>query len=426
MLWRFVYNTFALPVMFTGFYIAGFFNCKIREGIVGRRQVFEDLERKLKTSRDLKKTVWFHAASVGEFEQAKPLIESIYTDTKVVLTYFSPSVASNAEVYPYVDVAVYFPFDTSGNAKRLLNLIKPTCLIFCRYDIWPNLVWKASEHNVPIIIIAATLHEQSKRRIANHFFKCVHQYITLHCAISDSDAERLQQLCASENQVVVTGDTRYEQVYRRAMSVEKDTIFFPGQETLKRPIFLAGSTYFDDERVLFDAYQILSEDKPNLTPTMILVPHEPTSDRIAEIQFELERRNLSYNYYSELRSEVDLSEIDVLIVDAVGILAKLYSLSEVAFVGGSFHGSVHNVMEPAAMGKPVIFGPTIQNAYEATLLLEKSAAKLVRTPEQMASVIAEWLNDTELRIKIGNNGKELIENNLGAVEQTLIHLQKYL
>ena len=428
MFWRFFYNVFALPVMSISFYVAGVFNRKIREGIIGRRQIFEKLEHQLNDARKLEKTAWFHFTSVGEFEQAKPLIEAIYSEIRIVLTYFSPSVAPNVESYPYTDASVFLPFDTSRNAKHLINLIKPTCLIFSRYDIWPNLVWQAAKDEIPIIVIAGTIHPQSKRlrKIGKSFFRSVHQYISLHCAISREDADRFRHLCVSEDQVVVTGDTRYEQVYQRAMSVEPETESFPGQGTLKRPIFIAGSTYADDENVIYDAYQILRDAKSVVTPHLILVPHEPTLESVTKIQFVLDKREISHISYSEFSGETDFSEIDVLIVDTVGMLAALYQVADVAFVGGSFHGSVHNVMEPAAMAKPIIVGPTIENSHEATLLLDIGAAKQAHTPQQMASIISDWLNNKEVRIAAGNIGKQLIEDHLGAVARTLRHLQRYL
>ncbi|MDE0484408.1 MAG: hypothetical protein OXI67_17645 [Candidatus Poribacteria bacterium] len=428
MFWRFFYNMFALPVMFFGFHLAACCNRKIREGIIGRRQVFEKLERQLNDARNLEKIAWFHFTSVGEFEQAKPLIEAIYAETRIVLTFFSPSVAPNVADYSYVDAAVYLPFDTPRNAERLIDIIKPTCLIFSRYDIWPNLVWKTSEQDIPIVVIAGTLHAGSKRlgSFARSFFRSVHQHITLHCAISEVDAARFRQLCSSKHQVVVTGDTRYEQVYQRALSVEPDTEFFPGQTTLSRPILIAGSTYADDEKVLLEAYQILRKDAPEYNPHLILVPHEPTPERITEIQAELDRQKLTHRCFSELNSDTNLEDTDVLIVDTVGILARLYQLADITFVGGSFHGSIHNVMEPAAMAKPVLFGPTIQNSYEAFLLLERGGAKMAHTSQQMADVLKEWLNDKEKLTEVGCIGKRLIEENLGAVEQTLEYLQKYM
>ncbi len=428
MFWQLVYNLFAVPIMFVGFYSAGCCNPKIQEGIKGRKRVFAELANQLRTARPLEKTAWFHFTSVGEFEQAKPLIEAIYAETRIVLTFFSPSVAPNARSYPYADAAVYLPLDTLRNAERLTRLIEPTLIVFSKFDIWPNLVWRASKHGIPIIVIAGTLHAESKRlsRFAKPFFRSVHRHIRVHCAISEGDAARFQELCSSTYEIVVTGDTRYEQVYRRAVAVASDTEFFPGQRTLKRPILIAGSTYTEDEKVLLPAYQLLRENTPDTFPHLILVPHEPTSERISEIRAALNHQQLPHLCFSELTSEIDLATVDVLIVDKVGLLAKLYGMADIAFVGGSFRGSVHNVMEPAAMAKPVLFGPTIQNAYEASLLVEQGGAKMVYTARQLADAITVWLSDAEARETAGNIGKQLIEENLGAVERTLVHLREYV
>ena len=438
MFWKLAYNAFAVPAMFVGFHCAGCCTPKIREGIKGRKRVFTELADQLQGARDLEKTAWFHFTSVGEFEQAKPLIEAIYADTRIVLTFFSPSVAPNAQCYPYADAAVYLPLDTPLNAERLIRLIEPALIVFSKFDIWPNLVWKASKHGTPIIVVAGTLHAASKRLsgFAKPFFRSVHRHIRVHCAISEADAARFQELCSPAHEIVVTGDTRYEQVYRRAVSVESDAEFFPGQGSLgrslqahiamERPILIAGSTYTEDERVLLPAYQLLRQNTPENYPHLILVPHEPTPERIKEIRGYLVRERLAHLCFSELTPEVDLSAVDVLIVDSVGLLAKLYALADIAFVGGSFRGSVHNVMEPAAMATPVIFGPTIQNAHEASLLVDRGGAKLVRTPQELADAIIAWLEDVDARTIAGNIGKRLIEENLGAVARTLVHLRRFV
>ena len=429
MFWRLVYNLFAVPLMFIGFHGAGCFNPKIREAIKGRKRVFRTLEAQLQTARQLEKTAWFHFTSVGEFEQAKPLIEAIYAETRIVLTFFSPSVAPNAKSYHYADAAVYLPLDTPRNAERLIRLIAPTLIVFSKFDIWPNLVWSAAKHSIPIIVIAGTLHAASKRlaRLAKPFFRSVHRHIHVHCAISKGDAARFQELCSPKHKIVVTGDTRYEQVYRRAVAVEPDTELFLGQVDLKRPILIAGSTYAADEKVVFSAYQMLRERLlHNYFPHLILVPHEPTPERIKEIRGQLGHTRIAHLCFSELTPEIDVSGIDIFIVDRLGLLAKLYGLADITFVGGSFRGSVHNVMEPAAMAKPVIFGPTIQNAYEASLLVERGGAKRVHSAQTLADAINLWLNDTDARKTAGEIGKRLIEENLGAVDRTLEHLRAYL
>ncbi|MDE0684276.1 MAG: hypothetical protein OXI63_15270, partial [Candidatus Poribacteria bacterium] len=173
-------------------------------------------------------------------------------------------------------------------------------------------------------------------------------------------------------------------------------------------------------------YQLLRENRPDNYPHLILVPHEPTPERIKEIRGYLMRERLKHLCFSELTPEVDLSTVDVLVVDSVGLLAKLYRLADIAFVGGSFRGSVHNVMEPAAMAKPVIFGPMIQNAHEASLLVDRGGAKLVRTAQALADAITVWLDDADARTIAGDIGKQLIAENLGAVARTLVHLRAYV
>ena len=161
MLWKTLYNTFVIPVLTAGFYIAARFSPKIREGLTGRRSVFDSIETQLGSARGLSQTAWFHFTSVGEFEQAKPLIEAIRDEVCIVLTYFSPSVHPNVARYPHHDAAIYLPLDTSRNAERLFQIIKPSLLVFSKFDIWPNLVWGAAKREVPIALIAGTLHTLS-------------------------------------------------------------------------------------------------------------------------------------------------------------------------------------------------------------------------------------------------------------------------
>ena len=428
MIWESLYNAIGVPALFVGFHAAAKFDCKVREGIVGRRNVLGKLQSQLKLARQSNRTVWFHFTSVGEFEQAKPLIEAIRDDSRIVLTYFSPSVHPNVARYSHCDASGYLPLDTRRNARALLQIIKPSLLVFSKFDIWPNLVWSAAHQRVPIILIAGTLHSKSKRTsfLARRFFKSIHRQVTLHCAISELDAERFRQICPPDARIEVTGDTRFDRVYQRAMTVEADTEFFPGQSTLSRQILIAGSTYSEDERVLLDTYKLLQQNASETLPHLILVPHEPTNERVHQIRENLNLRGFSHSCFSELTEGVNLRDTDVIIIDTIGLLAKLYLMGDVAFVGGSFHGSVHNVMEPAAMAKPVLFGPSVHNAYEAHVLQHEGAARLVNNAAEMASVLRHWLNDPKERIRRGAIAKRVIEENLGAAERTLTHLRAYL
>lgn len=433
MFWKMLYNTLVIPALTAGFYIAARFSSKVREGLAGRRGVFDSLTEQLSSARELNQTAWFHFTSVGEFEQAKPLIEALKDEVRIVLTYFSPSVHPNVARYPHHDAAIYLPLDTSRNAERLFQIIKPSLLVFSKFDIWPNLVWCAAKHGTPITLIAGTLHPKSKRLafFARPFFRAVHRHISVHCVISEDDARRFRQICPPCAQIEVTGDTRFDRVYQRAVAVNGETEFFPGQSTLQRPILIVGSTYLEDEGVVFEAYHRLRENAShnpdcNSLPHLILVPHEPTVERIDEIQTQLDRLELSWVSLSKLQKDVDLSQIDVIVIDTVGLLAQLYQLGDVAFVGGSFHGSVHNVMEPAAMAKPIVFGPTIHNAYEAGILKTRGAAQLVNNAQEMAEALISLLSEAAKRTQMGQIGKQVIEENLGASERTLTQIRSYL
>ena len=433
MVWKTLYNTLVIPALTVGFYIAARFSPKIREGLAGRRGVFDSIEEQLSSARELSQTAWFHFTSVGEFEQAKPLIEAFKDETRIVLTYFSPSVYSNVANYPHYDAAIYLPLDTSRNVERLFQIIKPSLLIFSKFDIWPNLVWCAAKYKIPVALIAGTLHPKSKRLgfFARSFFRDVHQHISAHCVISDDDAQRFRTICPPSAQIEVTGDTRFDRVYQRAIAVDGTIEFFPGQSTLQRPILIAGSTYLEEEQVVFEAFSRLRENASHnpdcdSLPHLILVPHEPTAARIDEIQTQLDRLELSWVCFSELQEGVGLSQTDVIVIDTIGLLAQLYRLGDVAFVGGSFHGSVHNVMEPAAMAKPILFGPTIHNAYEAGILKARGAAQLVNNAEEMTEALTALLSDERKRIQMGQIGKQVIEENLGASERTLTQIMPYL
>ena len=433
MVWKTLYNTLVIPALTVGFYIASRFSPKIRAGLAGRRSVFNSIKGQLSSARELNQTVWFHFTSVGEFEQAKPLIEALKDEARIVLTYFSPSVHPNVARYPHHDAAIYLPLDTSRNAERLFQIIKPSLLVFSKFDIWPNLVWGAAKRKVPIALIAGTLHAQSKRlsALARPFFRDVHRHISVHCVISEDDAQRFRLICPLSAQIEVTGDTRFDRVYQRAAEIDEAVEFFPGQSTLQRPILIAGSTYLEEERVVLEAYRRLREntshnfDCTNL-PHLILVPHEPTAERIDEIQEQLDHLEFSRVCFSQLQEGINLGEIDVIVIDTVGLLAQLYQLGDVAFVGGSFHGSVHNVMEPAAMAKPILFGPRIHNAYEAGILKTRGAAQLVNNAQEMADVLTSLLSDAKKRAQIGRIGKQVIEENLGASERTLAQIRSYL
>ncbi len=221
MLYRFLYNFLFLPLLYILYHIYALFNKKAREGLKGRKGTFKRISENYKI--DKKYVIWFHCSSVGEFEQAKPLISQLKNKASVVLSFFSPSAYNLAKKYTDADLICYLPYDTRINARKMFKLIKPSLLIFIRFDIWPNYVWTAKKLGVPVLLVDASLHKESTRLypIVRNFLKSVHKYIDLQCAISESDAERLKKLCSNDCRIVVTGDTRFDQVIARKNAIGK-------------------------------------------------------------------------------------------------------------------------------------------------------------------------------------------------------------
>lgn len=424
-LWRVLYNIIGVPLLWLGYRLYSLFNSKAREGLKGQKGIFNKVSEQLNLpgARRRLPVIWFHCSSAGEFEQARPLISALRDRVRTVVTFFSPAGYSTAANYPDADLICYLPLDSAGNARKMLQLIKPEVLIFVRFDVWPNYVWTAAKMDVPVMLINGTLHEKSKRKwpIARSFLKSVHKYISVHCAISEIDAQRLRRICPKNTEIRITGDTRFDQVIARKGSAGKKLEGLLPRFEL--PVIVAGSTYIEDERVVIDAYQKVLKDWGNVQ--LILVPHEPEQYRLAEIGALMSQRDLPYVLLSKMEKGAQLDGRSV-VVDRIGVLAELYMLGDVTFIGGSFHGSVHNVMEPAIMGKPVLFGTTIHNSLEAMMLQERGAGIMIRDGEEMASELIRLLSDNELREKLGRDGQALIEENAGATGKIISCIEEFL
>ncbi|MEK7397820.1 MAG: glycosyltransferase N-terminal domain-containing protein, partial [Candidatus Poribacteria bacterium] len=422
MIWRLFYNVIFIPLLYVLYRIYALFDGKARDGINGRKGLFDKIKKQipfgLTDERKNFPVIWFHCASVGEFEQARPIIDAVKDKYRIVVTFFSPSGYNLASKYPHADLICYLPFDTARNARKMFELINPAMLIFVKFDVWANFVWTAKKRNIPVFLVDATLHEKSKRLspFIRSFMKSIHKNIYLHCAISEVDSERLKLFSPEGAKIEVTGDTRFDQVIARRNSAGKKLKgLLPKFEI---PVIIAGSTYTEDEAVVIDAYKKTANDWGKVQ--LILVPHEPEPERLKEISKVMSDKGLPYLFLADLEKKHHKGE--TIIIDKVGFLAELYMLGDIAFIGGSFHGSVHNVMEPAVMGKPVLFGPTIHNSLEAFMLMEHKAGIMVRNSDEMAKELIILLSDSELRLRLGQTAQALIEDNAGATEKIVKHI----
>jgi 3-deoxy-D-manno-octulosonic-acid transferase len=368
--------------------------------------------------------LWMHAPSVGEGLQARPVLESLHAlhpEIQLAYTYYSPSARSFADTLP-VGFREILPFDTRAAARAALAALVPDVLVFSKLDVWPSLVEEASALGVKLALISATLPPQSSRLrgFGPALLRDAYARLDAVGAISAEDAERLTRLGCRPSSIEVTGDTRYDQVWARARLAETDgSIVAPFRST--RPTLVAGSTWPADHRHLLPAILRVRAVAPGLR--IIIAPHEPDADAIAELESwassrGLEARRLTHPF---------ARDADVIIVDRVGMLGDLYALADFAFVGGGFHSAgLHSVLEPAAFGAPVAFGPMHANSREAGLLEREGGGASVTDASTLGDVFSRWLTDPVARADAGHRARALVERGTGATRRTVVLIERLL
>jgi 3-deoxy-D-manno-octulosonic-acid transferase len=357
-----------------------------------------------------------HAPSVGEGLQARPVLELMrerHPRVQLAYTHFSPSAADFAKGLQ-VDFHDYLPFDASGDARHALDALRPTALVFAKLDVWPTLGGLAHDRGVRLGLVSATLSEASSRRsrLASAFLREAYGLLDAVGAIDADDANRLVDLGVRQDAITVTGDTRYDQVWRRSQRVDRSAPLL-ARLTTAVPTLVAGSTWPSDEAVLLPAFARALERVADAR--LVIAPHEPTTAHLAPIEEWARATGVTL-----ARLDDASASTRIVLIDRVGVLGDLYALGDVAFVGGGFHDAgLHSVLEPAAFGIPVLFGPRYMMSRDAKLLLTRGAARSLSDASVMASALVEWLSDAAARQRAGSAARELVRSGLGAAERSL-------
>ncbi|HUX92934.1 MAG TPA: glycosyltransferase N-terminal domain-containing protein [Ignavibacteriaceae bacterium] len=422
-IWYILYNFLIIPFLYLVIRLLGFFNNKVKRGIKGRDRIFEELILNSATLDKSKKLIWFHSSSLGEFEQAKPIIKELKKgdNINILITFFSPSGYENSRKYPYADLVSYIPLDTHSNAERFISIVRPDLAVMMRYDIWPNHVWAMKKYNIPSIIVDATMKDNSARKLplAKSFHKYLFGNISTILAVSESDVQGFKEFNVPADRVKAVGDTRFDRVYQRSIVARGKNLI--KENLLKdKNIFVAGSTWQLDEDVILPAFAKLSIYDSDTV--MIIAPHEPTEVHLERIENEfagtLETIRFSFmNNYNNER---------VIIVDSIGILLTLYTYADLAFVGGSFKQSIHNVLEAAVYGIPVMFGPKIENSQESQQLLKRGGGILIKNKSEAYRQLRTMFNNDKLRKAKGKISFDYVKENLGATEKILEEIYKII
>jgi 3-deoxy-D-manno-octulosonic-acid transferase len=388
---------------------------KFRRGLSARRDIVERYARWGARNRDPSRPlVWFHAPSVGEGLQALPVIELVRSrrpDVQIAYTFYSPSAETFAGSFG-ADFVDYLPFDTFDDADAIISALRPSALVFSKLDVWPALTERAAAARVPVGVISATLPESSGRRglWGRALLRDAYRSIERVGAIDEKDAERLREQGVRSDSMSVTGDTRYDQVWSRAQRPASPLV-----QSLRsaRPTLVAGSTWPADEENLLPAWRKIRDKIPDAR--LVIAPHELTDSRLGSIEAWARNSGL------ELARVEDegAPDADVILVDRYGILGDLYALADVAYVGGGFQpAGLHSVLEPAAFGAPVVFGPRKEKSRDAALLIAAGGGDVVTAVADLSLRLAEWLGSLPSRDAAGAAARAMVQRGLGAAERS--------
>jgi 3-deoxy-D-manno-octulosonic-acid transferase len=355
--------------------------------------------------------IWFHAASVGEVIASQKLLDGIrerFTDRKLLVSTFTPTGNVAAKEKLKADGVIFLPFDFPCVVNKVVNKVNPSVFILMETELWPNLISKAGSMGIPVVVVNGRISDRSygKYWFISPLLKRVFESITLFLMQSEGDSQRIVILGAEQSKVTVTGNIKFD-----LKLADKDIGFM---ESWGGPILLAGSTRTGEESPVLDVYNGLRERYPTLK--LVLAPRH--LDRVKEVEGILKEKGMQYAKRSEISDRLDLP---ILLLDTLGELVSFYKYADVVFIGGSLvPAGGHNILEPALYGKPVLFGPHMENFRDSARILEGSGGGVrVNNAEGLNIWIDELLSDSVLRQTMGNNARQAVLKNQGATEITL-------
>ena len=412
----FLYDYVVLPFLFLFFWVSSFFNEKIKKGLEARKNLFEDLKKTVSNFNPAKTTIWFHSSSMGEFEQAKPIIEELRkkASVNIAVTFFSPSGYENSKNYKFADLVTYIPLDTKKNCRKFVEILKPHSAIFMRYDIWPNMIMELHEKKIPSFLVDATLSSDSMRGFLflNGFHKHLYSRITKILTVSESDENNFMHFDLPGEQVKAVGDTRFDRVYQKSLAA-KDKKLFAEEIVKDKKIIVMGSSWEADEEVMIPAVIKLMGERDDLL--LVVAPHEPTSENISKLENRIDN-TFAIRKFSQMQS---YNNERIIIIDSIGILLSLYYYADIAYVGGSFKQGIHNVLEPAVYGIPVLYGPKHENSQEAVAMVEKGCGIAVDNTQAAYERLAELFKNDTLRKSLGNTSQKFVLSYTGATQKII-------
>ncbi|MCF8304630.1 MAG: 3-deoxy-D-manno-octulosonic acid transferase [Bacteroidales bacterium] len=393
------------------------FNRKAAQWVNGRKDLFKKIKSSI-TPHSNEKIAWFHCASLGEFEQGRPVIEAFrdkYPHYKILVTFFSPSGYEIRKNYQQADWIFYLPIDTAGKARRFVSLVKPDVALFIKYEYWFNYLKELNKRDIPVYAISAIF------RPSQHFFKWYGGWFRkgLHrlsgIFVQNESSKKLLESIGL-NKVWVSGDTRFDRV---AQLVEHPKSF-PLIEKFSsvKPVFLGGSTWPSGEAIIAGMYKKLSGKLK-----IIIAPHEVHEEHTWQIMELFDEKPLLFSQ----ANEQNINNHHILIIDSIGILSQLYQYAHIAYIGGGFNkAGIHNILEAATYGKPVFFGPNYAKFHEAVSLVKKKGAFGIKNEKDLTENVQQLLNHPDLYQKAADICSSYVKKNQGATKLILSIIGKNL
>ena len=386
--------------------LASITNKKAAQWVEGRK----NWKNKLQNAGDLEGCIWFHCASLGEFEQGRPLLEKLksqYPQKPILLTFFSPSGYSIRKDYPLADYICYLPIDTPGNARRFMEIVKPDLVIFVKYEVWHNFFEEIARRKTPLLLISAIFRKDQIyfKPYGKWFRKALNRIYEIYTQNEES-VDLLKEI--GINHASLTGDTRFDRVIEIAENsrdIAELKTFTQGHITI-----VAGSTWPADEALLAK----YASANPEIR--WIIAPHEIHKDHINAI-LEKFPNGIKWSEKEKLNSQ------NTLVIDSIGLLSTLYKYGNIAYVGGGFGSGIHNTLEPAVYGIPILFGPAFEKFKEASDLESIDAAKPVKSYEDLEKILNTLITQKEIREKMGSNAGHYVSENAGATNKILADIR---
>lgn len=401
--------TLGIRIIYILIAIASIFNSKARFWIKGRKNLFKRLKAEINNNEKL---AWFHCASLGEFEQGRPVIEkfkSRFPHYKILLTFYSPSGYEIRKNYEKADYIYYLPIDTPGNAKQFLEITNPNIVFFIKYEFWYHFLKEINQRDIKLYLVSGIFRPEQRffKKHARKYREMLHFFT--HLFVQNQESKELLN-SINFNNVTIAGDTRFDRVYEITQNAKKLNLL----EKFKQDklTLIAGSTWKPDEEIIVE---YVNQTQYELK--LIIAPHEIHKDNINRLQNAF-KQELKVLKYSEANEE-NIANADVLIIDSIGLLSSLYNYGNVAYIGGGFGKGIHNTLEAATFGLPILFGPNYLKFQEAIELVRMGSAFSVSNYDQLKEKLNFLFYATENISKLGKLSADYVKQNYGATQKIL-------